>query len=55
MKNRVRKLPPPVEQPEALKKALEKANDERGRKVAKQTVDSLTALNKKAFKVKHHG
>ena len=49
------KLATQVEPPEALKKALEKARDERARKVAKETVDGLTALNKKAMKVKPHG
>ena len=48
-----RKMPAHTEQPEALKKALESARDEKARKVAKQTVDALTAVNKKAFKVKH--
>ncbi len=48
-----RKMQPHTEQPEALKKALESARDEKARNVAKQTVDALTAVNKKAFKVKH--
>jgi hypothetical protein len=47
------KLPAQVAQPEALKKALEKARDERARIVAARTVDALIATNKKAFKVKH--
>jgi hypothetical protein len=42
-----------VEQPEALRKALESARHEKDRNVAKQTVDALTAINKKAFKVNH--
>ena len=50
-----RKLPAHAEQPEALKKALERARDEKARMLAKQTVVSLTAANKKAFKVKHVG
>jgi hypothetical protein len=49
----VRKLQAHTEQPEALKKALESARNEKARKVAHQTVDALTAVNKKAFKVKH--
>ncbi len=51
-----RKLQVHTKQPEALKKALAKTNDERGRNVAKQTVDSLTVLNKKPLKIKKpHG
>ena len=41
------KLPKHAEPPEALKKALEKARDERSRKVARETTDALTALHKK--------
>jgi hypothetical protein len=48
-----RKMQAHTEQPEALKKALESARHEKDRNVAKQTVDALTAINKKAFKVKH--
>ncbi len=48
-----KQMPPQVEQPEALKKALEKARSIREVNVAKQTVDALTAIKKKAFKVKH--
>jgi hypothetical protein len=48
-----RKMQAQTEQPEALKKALESARHEKDRNVAKQTVDALTAINKKAFKVKH--
>ena len=48
-----RKMQVHTEQPEALKKALESARHEKDRNVAKQTVDALTATNKKAFKVKH--
>ncbi len=48
-----RKLQVHTEQPEALKKALESARHEKDRKVAKETVDALTAINKKAFKVNH--
>jgi hypothetical protein len=55
MKTPTRKLPAQAEPPEALKKALERARDEKARMLAKQTVDSLTAANKKAFKVKHVG
>ncbi len=40
-----RKLPAHAEQPEALKKALERARDEKARMLAKETVDSLTAAN----------
>ncbi len=47
-----RKMPAHTEQPEALKKALEKAWDEKARMVARQAVDALTAANKKAFKGK---
>ena len=49
----VRKMQTQAEQPEALKKALGKALTLREANVAKQTVDALTAINKKAFKVKH--
>ncbi len=49
-----RKMPAHTEQPEALKKALEKARDEKARMVAKQTVDALTARIKKPLKVKHN-
>ena len=48
-----RKMPAHVEQPEALKKALEKARDEKARISAHRTVEALTAINKKAFKVNH--
>jgi hypothetical protein len=49
-------MPPRTEQPEALKKALEKARTIREVNIAKQTVDALTAINKKSFKVKvKHG
>ncbi len=48
-----RKMQAHTEQPEALKKALESARTEKARKVAEQTVDALTAINKKVFKVKH--
>ncbi len=48
-----KQMPPQTEQPEALKKALEKARTIREVNLAKQTVDALTAINKKAFKVKH--
>ncbi len=51
----VGKLAKHTEPPEALKKALEKARDERAREVAKETTDALTALQKKAMKVKPHG
>ena len=47
------KLPVQVAQPEALKKALERARDERARVIAVKTVDALIATNKKPFKVKH--
>ncbi len=50
-----RKLPLHAEQPEALRKALEKARDEKARMLAKETVDPLTAENKKAFKKDHVG
>ena len=43
------------EKPESVKKAPESARHEKDRIVAKQTVDALTAINKKAFKVKHGG
>ncbi len=49
-----RKMPAHVEQPEALKKALEKARDEKARLSAHRTVEALTAINKKVFKVNHH-
>ncbi len=48
-----RKMQAQVEQPEALKKALERARDEKARLFAHRTVEALTAGNKKAFKVKH--
>jgi hypothetical protein len=50
-----KKMTAHIEEPEALKKALEKARDERSRMVAKQTVDALTARIKKPLKVKHVG
>ena len=48
-----RKMAAHVEEPEALKKALEKARDEKARISARRTVEALTAINKKAFKVNH--
>ena len=48
-----KKIAPQVEEPEALKKAMEKARSERARMVAKETVDALTARQKKSFKVNH--
>ena len=50
-----KKMTAHVEDSEALKKALEKARDERARMVAKQTVEALTARIKKPLKVKHVG
>ena len=50
-----KKIAPQVEEPEALKKAMEKARSERARMVAKQTVEALTARVKKPLKVKHVG
>jgi hypothetical protein len=49
----VKKIAPKVEEPEALKKALENARSERARMVAKQTVDALAARQKKSFKINH--
>ena len=46
-------MPPRTEQPEALKKALEKARTIREVNIAKQTVDALTAIKKKVFKIRH--
>ena len=48
-----RKMQTHVEDPEALKKALERARDEKARLFAHRPVEALTAVNKKAFKVKH--
>ncbi len=48
-----RKMQTHVEDPEALKKALERARNEKARLVAQRTIDALTAVNKKSFKVKH--
>ncbi len=50
-----KKMAAHTEEPEAMKKALEKARDERARMVAKQTVEALTARVKKPVKVKHVG
>ncbi len=48
-----RKMQTHVEDPEALKKALERARNEKARIIAHRTIDALTAVNKKSFKVKH--
>jgi acyl-CoA thioesterase len=48
-----KKIAPKVEEPEALKKALENARSERARAMAKQTVEALTARQKKPFKINH--
>jgi hypothetical protein len=50
-----KKIAAHVEEPEALKKALEKARSERARAMARQTVEALTARQKKPLKINHVG
>ena len=46
------KMPKQYEQPESLKKALEKASTVRERNSAQAMSSALAAINKKQFKVK---